>query len=326
MKKGKLLTLLPLMAMILTGCNNAKSSFSFDENKVFNIGVCQIVTHPALDKATEGFKKAVEDGLGKDKVVFDVQEAAGEPATCATICNSFVSKNVDLIMANATPALQAAANSTLEIPILGTSVTEYGVALSLKDFNGTVGGNISGTSDLAPLDKQADMVKEFVPNAKNVGLLFCSAEANSLYQVDTVEACLKAQNITTKRISFSESNELQSVLAGSIAGLDALYIPTDNVCAQNTSIIDSICRPAKLPVICGEESLCAGCGIATLSIDYFALGVKTGEMALEILKEGKDISTMPIAYDNNPTKKFNKAICQELNITVPDGYVEIVVE
>ena len=328
MKKGKLLTLLPLMAMALAGCsqNNSSKDFSFDENKVFNIGVCQIVTHPALDKATEGFKKAVEEGLGKDKVVFDVQEAAGEPATCATICNSFVSKKVDLIMANATPALQAAANSTLVIPILGTSVTEYGVALSIENFSGTVGGNISGTSDLAPLDKQADMVKEFVPNAKNVGLLFCSAEANSLYQVDTVEACLKAQNINTKRISFSESNELQSVLAGNIAGLDALYIPTDNVCAQNTSIIDAICRPAKLPVICGEESLCAGCGIATLSIDYFALGVKTGEMALEILKEGKDISTMPIGYDNNPTKKFNKAICQDLNITVPDGYVEIVVE
>lgn len=329
MKKGKLLTLLPLMAMVLTGCQfNKKSSFSFDENKVFNIGVCQIVAHPALDKATEGFKKAVEKGLGKDKVVFDVQEAAGEPATCATICNSFVSKKVDLIMANATPALQAAANSTLDIPILGTSVTEYGVALSIENFNGTVGGNISGTSDLAPLDKQAAMIKEFVPGAEKVGLLFCSAEANSLYQVKVVEENLQAQGIATKRVSFSESNELQTVLAGSVANenFDALYVPTDNVCAQNTSIIDAICRPAKLPVICGEESLCAGCGIATLSIDYFALGVKTGEMALEILKEGKDISTMPIGYDTNPTKKFNKAICQELNITVPDGYVEIVVD
>ena len=328
MKKGKLLTLLPLMAMTLTGCDfssKSSSEFSFDEEKVFNIGICQLVAHAALDKATEGFMKTVEEGLGKDKVTFDLQEAAGDPAVCTTICNSFVSKKVDLIMANATPALQAAANSTLDIPILGTSVTEYGVALSIDNFNGTVGGNISGTSDLAPLEEQAAMVKAFVPNAQNVGLLFCSAEANSLYQVQVVEDCLKAQNITTKRISFSDSNDLSSILSGNIDGLDALYIPTDNVCAHNTSIIDSICRPAKIPVICGEESLCAGCGVAALSIDYFALGAKTGEMALQILKEGKDISEMPIAYDTNPTKKFNKAICDELNITVPAGYVEIVV-
>ena len=328
MKKGKLLTLLPLMAMTLTGCmnnNSNKKSFSFDSEKVHNIGICQLVAHPALDKATEGFMKAVEDGLGKDKVKFDLQEAAGESATCATICNSFVSKKVDLIMANATPALQAAANSTLDIPILGTSVTEYGVALSIDNFDGTVGGNISGTSDLAPLTEQADMVKAFVPNAQNVGLLFCSAEANSLYQVKVVEECLQKQNITTKRISFADSNDLSAVLSGNIAGLDALYIPTDNKCADNTDIIDAICRPAGLPIICGEESLCAGCGVATLSIDYFALGVKTDEMALEILKEGKDISTMPIAYDTNPTKKFNKAICDDLGITAPDGYVEIAV-
>ena len=325
MKKGKLLTLLPIMAMMITGCtsNNASSNFSFDEEKVFNIGVCQLVAHPALDKATEGFKKAVEDGLGKDKVQFDVQEAAGDSATCITICNSFVSKKVDLIMANATPALQAAANSTLDIPILGTSVTEYGVALSIKNFNGTVGGNISGTSDLAPLDGQADMVTELFPNAKKVGLLYCSGEANSKYQIDTVEGFLKAKGLETKRISFAETNDLQSVITAGIDGLDVLYIPTDNKCADNVTIIDSVCRPAGLPVICGEENICKGCGVATLSIDYFNLGVKTGEMAVEILKEGKDISKMPIAYDENPVKKFNKEICDDLGITVPNTYVEI---
>ena len=315
MKKGKLLTLLPLMLLpfAMTGCNSSKKT----------IGICQFVTHPALDRATEGFMKAVKDGLGENNVTFDVQVAAEDPATCLTICNSFVSKNVDLIMANATPAVQAASNSTLTIPILGTSVTEYGVALDIKDFKGTVGGNISGTSDLAPLDGQAAMVKEFVPDAKNVGLLFCSAEANSLYQVNTVEALLQQDGMTTKRISFADSNELQSVLTAGVEGLDALYIPTDNVCAKNTTIIDSVCRAKKLPVICGEESLCKGCGIATLSIDYFNLGVKTGEMAVEILKDGKSISEMPIAYDTNPSKKFNKEICDELGITVPAGYVEI---
>ena len=315
MKKGKFLTLLPLMLLpfAMTSCNNGKKT----------IGICQFVEHPALDKASEGFMDAVKKGLGENKVKFDLQVAQEDPGTCLTICNTFVSKNVDLIMANATPAVQAAANSTKTIPILGTSVTEYGVALDIKDFNGTIGYNVSGTSDLAPLNEQAAMIKTFVPDAQNVGLLFCSAEANSLYQVKVVEDFLKAQNINTTRITFAESNELQAVLAKGIVGLDALYIPTDNVCAKNTTIIDSVCRPAKLPVICGEESLCKGCGIATLSIDYYALGVKTGEMAVEILKDGKDITKMPIAYDTNPSKKFNKAICDELGITVPEGYVEI---
>ena len=226
-------------------------------------------------------------------------------------------------MANATPALQACANSTLTIPILGTSVTEYGVALSIKDFSGTVGGNISGTSDLAPLDGQANMFEELLPNANNIGLLYCSAEANSLYQIDVVEGFLKAKGLSTERISFADSNELQSVLSGKVSGLDVLYVPTDNVCADNVSVIDAICRPIKLPVICGEENLCKGCGVATLSIDYFNLGKKTGQMAVEILKEGKDISKMPIAYDENPVKKFNKAICEELGISAPEGYVEI---
>lgn len=323
MKKGKLLTLLPFIAMTLVACNQSNNSFSFDPEKVHNIGICQFVTHPALDKATEGFKKAVEEGLGKDKVKFDVQVASEDPAVCLTICNSFVSKNVDLIMANATPAVQAAANTTESIPILGTSVTEYGVALDIKDFSGTVGGNISGTSDLAPLDEQAKMIKVFVPDAKTVGLLYCSAEANSKYQVETVESFLQKDGMTTKRISFADSNELQGVLTAGVEGLDALYIPTDNVCAKNTTIIDAVCRGKKLPVICGEESLCKGCGVATLSIDYFNLGVKTGEMAVQILKEGKDISKMPIAYDTNPSKKFNKEICDELGITAPADYVAI---
>ena len=316
MKKGKLLTLLPLMLLpfAIASCNGGN---------VKTIGICQLVAHPALDKATEGFIKAVTEGLGKDNVKFDRQEAAGDSATCVTIANSFVNKKVDLIMANATPALQACANSTLTIPVLGTSITEYGVALGLENFNGTVGGNVSGTSDLAPLDGQADMFTELLPEAKNIGLLYCSAEANSKYQVDTVKGLLDKKGLATKVITFAESSQLQSVLSGNIQGLDALYIPTDNTCADNTSIIDAICRPAKLPIICGEESLCLGCGIAALSIDYFNLGIKTGQMAVEILKDGKDISTMPIAYDENPVKKFNKAICEELGITVPTSYVEI---
>ena len=324
MKKGKLLSLLSVGLMLLTSCQTKKDwIIDYDPEKVYNIGICQLVAHPALDAATNGFIEAVSEGLGKDKVKFDKQEAAGDSATCLTIANSFVNKKVDLIMANATPALQACANSTLSIPILGTSITEYGVALSLNNFDGTVGGNVSGTSDLAPLDEQANMVNELFPEAKKVGLLFCSAEANSLYQIDTVEATIKTKGLSTERISFADSNELQSVLSAKVNGLDVLYIPTDNTCADNVSVIDAICRPIKLPIICGEENLCKGCGVASLSIDYFNLGKKTGEMAVEIIKEGKDISKMPIAYDENPVKKFNKNICDELGITVPESYVAI---
>ena len=324
MKKTKFLTLLPFAAMMMTSCAASRNYIiEYDPEKVYNIGICQFVAHQALDSATNGFIEAVKTGLGEDKVRFDRQEAAADTATCATICNSFVSKKVDLIMANATPAVQAAANSTLDIPILGTSVTEYGVALGIKKFSGTVGGNISGTSDLAPLDGQADMISELFPSARKVGLLYCSAEANSKYQIDTVENFLKNKNLETKRITFSETNELQSVLNANISGLDVLYIPTDNKCADNVTVIDAVCRPAKLPIICGEEGICKGCGVATLSIDYFNLGKKTGEMAVGIIKEGRDFSKMKIEYDENPVKKFNKAIAQELNVTVPSTYTEI---
>ena len=322
MKKGKLLTLLPLvMGIGLTACTN--NSGNSDGEEKLKVGICQLVAHPALDKATDGFIKAVEDGLGKNKVEIDKQVASGDSSTCLVIANKFVTGKYDLIMANATPALQAVANCTLDIPILGTSVTEYGVALGIENFNGTVGGNISGTSDLAPLDEQAKMVKEFVPTAKKVGLLYCSSEANSLYQVSTVEKALQNDGLETKRIPFADSNDLNTVLSGNISDLDALYVPTDNVCADNVTIIDNICRTKKLPVIAGEENICKGCGIATLSIDYYNLGLKTGQMAVEILKDGKDISKMPIAYDENPVKKFNREICEDLGITVPSGYVEI---
>lgn len=305
-------------ALLMTGCANNQTTK--DE---FTIGICQLVAHPALDKATQGFIDAVNAAKGDKKVTFDTQEAAGDSATCVTIANSFVQKRVDLIMANATPALQAAANSTMTIPVLGTSVTEYGVALNIKDFDGTVGGNISGTSDLAPLKDQAAMFQELLPSAQKIGLLYCSAEANSLYQVQVVEQELAKAGKTATRLSFSDSNDLQSVLSGSINSIDALYIPTDNTCASSAETIDSICANASKPVITGEEGICKGCGIATLSIDYYNLGKKTGQMAADILFNGADISTMAIAYDENPVKKYNPVICERLGITAPEGYEAI---
>ena len=261
----------------------------------YTIGICQLVQHAALDAATQGFEDALTAEFG-DNVKFDFQNAQGDSATCATIANGFVSSGVDLIMANATPALQAAQSATNEIPVLGTSVTEYGVALGLTDFSGTVGGNISGTSDLAPLDQQADMIVEWMPDAKKVGLLYCSAEANSQYQVDEVQKYLEAKGVTATQYAFSDSNDLSSVCQKAADENDALYVPTDNTVAANTGIVDGICRPAKKPVFAGEEGICAGCGVATLSISYYDLGYTTGEMAVKILKGEAKPEDMPIKH------------------------------
>ena len=286
------------------------------EGQTYTVGVCQLVTHDALDAATQGFIDALTEELG-DAVTFDVQNAAGDSNTCSTIVNSFVAADVDLILANATAALQAAVAATADIPILGTSVTEYGVALDIDDFTGTVGGNVSGTSDLAPLDQQADMIVEWMPDAKKVGLLYCSAEANSQYQVDEVQKYLEAKGVTATQYAFSDSNDLSSVCQKAADENDALYVPTDNTVAANTGIVDGICRPAKKPVFAGEEGICSGCGVATLSISYYDLGYTTGEMAVKILNGESDISTMPIEY-TDVTKKYNKAICDDLGLTVPE--------
>ena len=307
------------MAM-MTGCSKEKT------NDKYKIGIVQLVEHVALDAATDGFKQAIIDELGADAVEFDFQNGQNDPNTCSTIANQFVSNKVDLIMANATPALQAAAAATADIPILGTSVTEYGVALEIKDFSGTVGGNISGTSDLAPLDKQADMITEWCPDAKTIGLLYCSKEANSQYQVDVIKKALEDKGLTVTLYPFTDSNDLAQVCTTAADKCDAIYVPTDNTVAENTGIIDNICEPKKVPVIAGEEGICSGCGIATLSISYYDLGYTTGKMAVKILKDGADISTMAIEYAEKQTPKYNAQNCQALEITPLEGYTAIEAE
>lgn len=316
-KKHSILAAVLTAALTVTSCASL-TSCSGKKDK-YTIGICQLVQHDALDAATQGFKEALVEKLGEDKVVFDEQNASNDSAMCSTIVNSFVSKKVDLILANATPALQAAYNATQTIPILGTSITEYGVALGLKDFSGTVGGNVSGTSDLAPLDKQADMICELFPDAKKVGLLFCSAEPNSEYQVKVIEDNLKKKNITCTRYSFSDSNDISSVTTTAASSSDVIYIPTDNTAASCASTIGNIVRSAKVPVIAGEKGICEGCGVATLSISYRDLGYKTGEMAAKILTGEAKISDMPIEYAD-AAKLYNPEICEELGITPPEGY------
>ena len=305
-----------------TACSKSDKSASggsSDKDKTYNVGICQLVEHEALDAATKGFKDALTEKLG-DKVTFTEQNAAGDTPTCATIIDGFVSSNVDLILANATSPLQAAASATTTIPVLGTSITDYATALDISDWNGSTGMNISGTSDLAPIDQQEDMLVQLVPDVKTVGILYCSAEPNSAYQAKLFEDALKEDGIEYKEYTAADSNEIQSVTTSAISECDALYIPTDNTMASNTEIINNICLPAKVPVVAGEQGICAGCGIATLSISYYDIGYKAGEMAYDILENGKDISTMEIETAPNVTKMYNPTICEELGIEVPDEY------
>lgn len=308
-------SLLMTSVFALSSCSEKKDTYV--------VGISQLVAHPALDSATEGFKQALIDKLGQDKVEFNFQNAANQNDVCSTIANSFVSSNVDLIMANGTAALQAAANATESIPVLGTSITAYDVALELKDFNGTVGGNISGTSDLAPLDEQAQMIIDLVPGVKKVGLLYCSSEANSLYQVNEVRKYLESENVECIEYKFSDSNDVTLIATQAASECDALYIPTDNTAASSAETIYGAVSPSKKPIICGEEGTCKGCGVATLTISYYNIGYKTGEMAAKILTGEEKIENMPIEYDKNPVKKYNKVICEEIGFAAPEGYEAI---
>lgn len=331
--KKKVVTLLMAAAMtvsLLAGCGSEAGNAPAEAgdaasstDKVYKIGICQLLEHDALDAATKGFEDALVKLLGENNVTFDFQNAQGEQPNCATICNQFVSDNVDLILANATSPLQAAAAATNTIPILGTSITDYATALDIANWSGKTGTNISGTSDLAPLEEQEDMLLEIFPDVKKVGILYCSAEANSEYQAKVVGACLDEDGVAYEVFTVADSNEIQAVVTSACESCDVLYIPTDNTLAAATEAVNNIALPAGIPVIAGEEGICAGCGVATLSISYYDIGYTAGEMAYEILVNGADITTMEVKYAPQVTKEYNKDICDQLNIEIPDGYVAI---
>ena len=295
------------------------------EAESYTVGICQLAPHVALDAATQGFKDALTEEFG-DMVTFDEQNAGGEDANCATIIDGFVANDVDLILANATAPLQRAAAATDTIPVLGTSVTDYATALGIDDWTGTVGGNVSGTSDLAPLDQQAEMLHELFPDKKNVGLLYCSGEPNSIYQIGVVQTALEGMGYTCTAYPFTDVNDLPSVAQSACDGSDVIYVPTDNTAANNTEAIANVVLAEKVPVVAGEEGICSGCGCVTLSISYYDLGVMTGQMAAQILKGEADISEMPVQFAPQVTKKYNAANCEALGITVPDDYVAIEAE
>jgi len=304
------------------GQSTAPAAPAVESDGSYTIGICQLVQHVAHDDATQGFKDALNELL-PNQVTFVSKVASNDISACSGIVNQFISEEVDLILANATPALQIASSATAEVPILGTSVTEYGAALGIEDFDGTVGGNISGTSDLAPLDQQAAMIAQWFPDAKTIGMLYCSAEANSEYQVNVVSQELEALGYTCKDYAFTDSNDLTLVLQGAVETCDVLFVPTDNTVASNSSIIDNICRPAAIPVIGGDQGICSACTVATLCISYYDLGYTTGQMAAQILSGEAIISEMPIAYAE-ASHIYNPEICADLGLTPPsDAYQPI---
>lgn len=306
----------------LAGCGDKTDSGSNAEEKTYKIGICQLVQHEALDAATQGFKDALTEKLG-DKVTFDEQNASGEATNCTTICSKFVSDKVDLILANATGALTAASQATADIPIVATSITDYATALDIKDWTGKTGFNVTGTSDLAPLEEQAKMIKELVPNAKTVGIIYCSAENNSKYQATTITKTLNELGFEVKEYTFVDTNDVTAVTKQASSECDAIFAPTDNTVASNGPAINNVLEPAKIPLIAGEEGICKKCGIATLSIDYHDIGYKAGEMAYDILVNGKDPADMEIQYAKDLTKKYLPERCKALGITVPDDYKAI---
>jgi len=341
MQKRRLLAALlaGAMAFSLTACgsSNGDTSDSTTDSTTdsatasgasYTVGVCQLMQHVALDAATQGFQDKLTELVEADgkTVEFDVQNASGDSATCTTIVNGFVSSGVDLIMGNGTAALQAAQSGTADIPILGTSITDYATALDMSDWTGTTGTNISGTTDLAPLDGQAEMLKELFPDAKNVGLLYCSAEPNSAYQINTIKPMLEEMGYTCTEYAFTDSNDVASITTNACASSDVIYIPTDNTAATCTETIRNVVVPAGVPVIAGEQGICSGCGVATLSIDYYELGEMTGQMAYDILVGGQNPGEMEIQPAPTFTKMYNESICQELGITVPEGYEAIAAE
>ena len=327
-KKLLSVALASTMVVGLAGCGNSATtnggsdSTADKSGKTYTIGICQLVQHEALDAATDGFKKALKDKLG-DKVKFDEQNAAGDAPTCSTICTSFVTNNYDLILGNATAALQAAVSATDSIPVLGTSVTDYGTALDISDWSGVTGKNVSGTTDLAPLDQQAKCIKELFPDAKNIGIIYCSSEPNSIYQSTTITKYLEDEGYKVKEYTFADSNDVASVTKSACDASDVIYIPTDNTAASCTEAINNVAAPAKTPIFAGEEGIAKGCGVATLSISYYDLGYETGEMAYDILVNGADITKMEVKTAPKFTKEYIADRADDLKVTVPDDYEKL---
>lgn len=307
-----------LMVAGLAACGNEPSTPSNPDEKVFQIGIVQLAEHPALDKATRGFKEFLTEKLG-DKVQFNVQNAQGEQTNCTTIVNQFVSSKVDLIMANATNAVKAAREATSDIPIVGTSVTDY-VFSGLVASNEAPGANVTGASDMNPVNVQVQLMKTLCPEVKTVGIVINSGEENSAIQAEEAKTAFEAEGFAVKIYSVADTNEIQTVVTAACNEVDAFYEPTDNLIAANVPTMSNITTAAGKPVICGEGGMCESGFLATYAISYYELGRAAGEQAFNILVNGADPATTPIFFFDvsNLSLVINEENAAELGITIPE--------
>ncbi len=310
---GGTLGLLTLAGCGGSGSGSAGSSSTDGDDKTYKIGVLQLTEHPALDAANDGIVAALDDSGIKYEI--DQQNAQNDQSACATIASKLVGDGDDLIFVIATPAAQAVAAATQDIPIVGTAITDYAASGLVAD-NDAPGGNLTGSSDMNPVDEQIAMLQKVLPDAKHVGMLYCTAEANSVIQVEMAEAACDAAGLTHDRYTVSSSNEVQSVVESMVGKVDAAYAPTDNTIAAAAAQIGQIAKEGKLPIVAGEENICSQMGICTLSIDYEELGRMAGKMGVEILTEGKKPTDMPIQHEDATTLKVvkNEEMAEALGI------------
>ena len=302
-----------LSLSVMAGCS--KEEESSGQKK---IGVVQLVEHDALDAAYKGFKEGLEDAGYKDgdKIKIEYKNAQNEQSNCQTIAQQFVTDKCDLVLAIATPAAQAMANESKDIPILVTAVTDPASSKLVKS-NEKPGGNVSGTSDLTPVAKQMNLLKELVPSAKKVAMLYCSAEANSKFQVDLAKKEAKKLGLTSVDATVSESSEIRQVVESLKGKVDAIYAPTDNTIAAGINTVSMVANEAKLPLIVGEEGMCTGGGLATYGLNYYELGKQTAAQAVKILEGKAETKDMPIEYQENADLIINKDTAKTLGIEIP---------
>ena len=317
MKKMIAMTIaLMLMLSMLAGCGTEAPA----ADGVYKVGVVQLQQHVALDQATEGFQKALKEKLG-DKVAFDVQLASGEPTNCTTIVTKFINDDVDLIMANATPAVIAAKEATATIPIIGTSVTDYVAAeAAIVASNEAPGANVTGYSDMSDIAAHVELTKKLCPAAKTVAMIYCSAEPNSVIQGKQAEELYKAAGLTTVTLTATDITTISTVVTSACNQADVIYIPTDNLFAENMESVKNITEPAKIPVICGEGGMVQSGGTASVAIDYYVLGYRAGEMAYEIMVNGADPATTPIGFMTAEEMELviNEENLSAIGLTIPE--------
>lgn len=309
--------ILALAAFPLTGCAEGKAD-------TLKIGVVQLVEHPALDASYQGFVDALKEAGYEDgkNISIDYQNGQGEQSNCQTIATQFKNANMDLILAIATPAAQAAANVIKDIPILITAVTDPEDA-KLVDSNENPGGNLTGTSDLTPVREQMELLQRLLPEAKKVAILYTSSETNSVFQANLAKEAAEDLGLEVSESTISSSNEIQQVVESVLDSADAIYIPTDNTFANAMATVTMVTEAAGMPVIVGEENMVNGGGLGTIGINYYNLGYQTGEMAVRILKDGADPADMPIEYQEDVSVCINTDMAESLGITIPSDLAEV---